>query len=341
MPSRRARRLITSLRFGRFLVREFRLPLVVLLVLVFGGGWILDHFYRDEPLTYLRACYAVFALIFFESTIPFPRAWYLEPLFFLVPIIGLGAIADSLVRLGYLLFTRKQQLQEWQVMQAGITRNHIVVVGVGKVGYRIIKGLLQLQEDVVAIERNRDSPLVSELLDSGVPVIQGEARLRTTLEQANVAHAKAIILATDDDLANLDAALTAREIKPDLRVVLRMFDDTLASKVATAFALPAISTSATAAPAFITAATGRSLLAGFSLDGGETLHVADVVVAPASPLCGCRVQDVQERWGVHVIIHKRAATTTMTPAHDLEIVPHDHLVVVAPIDRIAALQKVT
>jgi Trk K+ transport system NAD-binding subunit len=224
-------------------------------------------------------------------------------------------------------------------MHASMMKHHIVVAGAGKVGYRIIKELLALKEDVVAIERKMDSPLVTELLDLGVPIIEGEARLRKTLEQAGVAQAKAVILATDDDLANLDSALTAREIKPDVRVVLRLFDETLATKVASAFKMPAISTSATSAPAFIAAATGRSVFAEFSLDGAETLHVADVCVEDGSPLTGRRVGDVQAQYGVNIIMHKRDGSVKVNPEHALTLQSNDRMLVIAPIGKIAELEK--
>ena len=59
--------------------------------------------------------------------------------------------ADSVVRLAYLVFTKKQQLPEWQRMVASLYRGHVVVVGLGKVGYQIIKGLLELRETVVVL----------------------------------------------------------------------------------------------------------------------------------------------------------------------------------------------
>ena len=70
----------------------------------------------------------------------------MQPLFFLLPIVGLGAIADSVIRLAFLIFTRKQNLPEWNRMLASLCRNHFVVIGVGKVGYQVIKELLELRE---------------------------------------------------------------------------------------------------------------------------------------------------------------------------------------------------
>src|SRR2546422_1193911 len=155
-------------RFGRFLLHEFRWPLGVLGGLVLAGGLLLKLAYHADsaaPLTYPSACYELFAMLFFQQKLEFPAQWYLQPLFFVVPLVGLGAIADSLVRLGFLIVTRKQKLQEWQIMRASMMRDHIVVVGAGKVGYRIVKDLLALNEDVVAVSRELDSPLVDQLPD--------------------------------------------------------------------------------------------------------------------------------------------------------------------------------
>src|SRR5207253_8534006 len=151
--------------------------LVVFWTLVLGGGLVLHAFYDDGRLGLARACHAVFLMIFLESSLDFPDEWYLQPLFFLFPIVGLGAIADSVVRLAFLIFTRKQNLPEWNRMLASLCRNHFVVIGVGKVGYQVIRGLLEMRESVVAIEMASGALLLSELFDRGVPVIQGNARM--------------------------------------------------------------------------------------------------------------------------------------------------------------------
>ena len=133
-------------------------------------------------------------------------------------------------------------------MLASLCRNHFVVIGVGKVGYQVIRHLLELRESVVAIEMASGSPLLGELFDKGVPVIQGNARQSSVLEQAGVRQARAVIVTTSDDLTNLDAAITARELNRDAKIVIRLFDETLATKVAGAFSMPTISTSQVAAP---------------------------------------------------------------------------------------------
>ena len=326
-----------NLRFARELLWEFRWPIGVTSALVLGGGFVLHHCYHHEHLSYPKAFHAVFLMIFFGSGLEFPDEWYLQPLFFIVPIVGLGAVADSVVRLAYLMFTAKQKLPEWQRMVASLYRNHIVVVGAGKVGYQIVTGLLALRESVVAVELKDDSPLIQELMDRGVPLIRGNARNPKTLEQAGVREARSVILSTSDDLTNLDAALTARDLNPTARIVLRLFDASLAAKVAGAFAMPAISTSEVAAPAFIAAATGRKIYQKFEL-AGKDLHVTDVTICPTGDLVGQAVGRVQADHLVNIVMHHGLAGANINPGHDLILAPGDTVLVIAPMDCLIALE---
>jgi voltage-gated potassium channel len=272
------------------------------------------------------------------GNLEFPDEWYLQVLWFLLPIIGLGAVADSVVRLAYLVFSQKRKLPEWQRMVASLHRNHIIVVGVGKVGVQVVKGLIQLREAVVAIERQTDSSFLDEIQDLRVPVITGDARLTATLQKAGVAKAKAIVLATDDDLANLDSALTARDLNPKVRVVMRLFDDTLATKVGGAFHLPAISPSRVAAPAFIAAVTGRKVYQSFELDG-RVLHLTDLVVCPSGKLVGRTVGEIQEKMAVNLVMHRGASGVSVNPSHGIVLCPDDTLLVIAPMEQLVELEE--
>jgi Trk K+ transport system NAD-binding subunit len=325
-------------RYLRYLFWEFRWPLGVFWSLVFLGGLVLRLSYHHRPLSYAEACYSVFLLIFLEPYLDFPDEWYLQPLFFLLPILGLGAVVDSLIRLGYLTFTRKNRLPEWQRMNASLYRDHLIVVGVGKVGFQIIQGLLALREPVVAIERpGPDSILLEEVLDLGVPVIRGDGRITKTLEQAGIAHARGVILATSDDLTNLDAGLTARDCNARARIVLRLFDESLAAKIVGAFAMPVISTAQVSAPAFVAAATGRKVYQRFEL-AGQPLHLTDLAICPTGGLVGRNVGEVQSTWRVNIVMHQGTMGININPGHDIVFGPGDTVLVIAPIDRLIELE---
>jgi voltage-gated potassium channel len=330
-------RLKIHFRYSRFLLWEFRWPLGVFWSLVLGGGLVLLHTSNGQRLGYAEACYGIFLLIFLESALEFPREWYLQPFFFLLPIVGLGAVADSVVRLAYLIFTQKQQLPEWQRMVASLYRNHVVVVGMGKVGYQIIKGLLELHETVVAIDMADRSQLREGFFDFGIPIIQGNARYAKTLEQAGVKVASAVIMATSDDLTNLDGGLTARDLNPNARIVLRLFDESLAVKVAGAFTLPAISTAQVAAPAFIAAATGRKVYQEFQL-AGQQLHLTDLTVLASGELVGMSVGEIQAGNQVNIVMHQGPSGVNINPGHATVLGPGDSILVIAPMGRLLALE---
>ncbi|HEV3205042.1 MAG TPA: TrkA family potassium uptake protein [Gemmataceae bacterium] len=330
--------LLFHVRFTRRLLWNFRWSLLIFWGLVFFGGWGLHVFYHKKEIDYWEACYSTFLIIFLQPNIDFPQEWFLRPFFFLLPIIGLGAVADSLVRLGYFFFAKKQNLPEWHSMVASSYHHHMVVVGAGKVGYHILKGLVALREPVVAIELAADGQLQEELLQLGVPVIIGNGRNRLTLEQAGVGKARAVILTTNDDLANLDAALTAREINPTIRVVLRLFDDTLASKFASAFQMPAISVSQVSAPAFIAAATGRKVYHSFEL-GGFHLHVTDLTIYPNGTLVGKTVGEIQANHAVNIVMHRHPNGVIVNPDHDVALGPNDTILVIATKDRLVVIEE--
>jgi Trk K+ transport system NAD-binding subunit len=326
------------LRFARYLFWEFRWPLGVFTALVVLGGLILHLFYDQGRLRFAHACHAVFLMIFLESSLDFPEEWYLQPLFFVLPVIGLGAVADSVIRLAFLVFTRKQNLPEWNRMLASLCRNHFVVIGVGKVGYQVIKQLLELRETVVAIEMASGSPLLGELFDKGVPVVQGNARMASVLEQAGVRQARAVLVTTSDDLTNLDAAITARDLNREAKIVIRLFDETLAVKVAGAFAMPTISTSQVAAPAFVAAATGRKIYQGFQL-AGEYVHLTDMTIRPKGRLVGQSVGEVQSDKRINIVMQQGAGGVHVNPDPEIVLEPGDTILVIAPMEALLTLES--
>jgi Trk K+ transport system NAD-binding subunit len=338
---RRPGGLSVHVRYVRFLFWEFRWPLGVFALLVLGGGLILHHFYGREEVSYGRAFYAVFLMIFLESGLEFPDEWYLQPLFFLVPIVGLGALADSVVRLAYLMFTKKQRLPEWQRIMASLYRKQIVVVGVWRVGLQVIKGLRELGEHVVAVHPEPDpdptGALLDELYELGIPVIRGNVRAAKTLSQAGVPHASAVIVTTGDDLTNLDVALTARDLNPGARIVVRLFDETLAGKVAGAFAMPTISTAHVSAPAFIAAATGRKVYQEFVL-AGQSVHLTDLAIAAGGGLVGKTVGAVQSELCVNIVMHQGSTGQDLNPQASVVLHAGDLVLVIAAVDRLLKLE---
>jgi Trk K+ transport system NAD-binding subunit len=112
---------------------------------------------------------------------------------------------------------------------------------------------------------------------------------------------RAVLALTGDDAANLEAALEARALAPDVRVVLRLFDDDFATQVYRTFTNAASrSVSYLAAPAFAAALMGREVLGTLSVYRHVVL-IAEFVVEPGSQLIGRKLYEIEVPGEVRVI----------------------------------------
>ncbi len=153
-----------------------------------------------------------------------------------------------------------ERLEETMGRRAGRMRGHIVLTGLGNLGYRITRLLTDLGMDVVALELKPDSRF-SDAVRLRAPVLTGDARLIENLERASMKHAVALIACTDDDMANIQASLHARRLNPNAATVARIFDDTLADRLTDAFTIDrALSASHSAVSAFVGAAMDERAL---------------------------------------------------------------------------------
>jgi voltage-gated potassium channel len=337
------RYLVASWRDVRVLFREFRVSLLLFAGVLLAGAIILEGLYvsprTGQGLSFSEALHAVFTLIFFETNIDFPDVWYLQLFFFVVPLVGLGVIAQGVVRFGVTLFGRRTGRREWQVALASTCRNHIVVCGLGRDGSRVVEQLLKFDEEVVGIERNPEGQFVEPVREIGVPVIIGDAQRKETLVEAGVERACAIVICTEDDLANLAIALEARELKSDIRVVMRMFDGELARKVEKGFDIhAAFSTSALAAPALAAAATQTQITHSFYIDD-MLLNVSEIKVQPASRLVGRSLAELEAELDFSVILYKGCEGIDLHPDPQIRLCSDDKIVVFASLDVLNRLSQ--
>ncbi len=182
---------------------------------------------------------------------------------------------------------------------------HVVVVGLGSVGVRVVERLAGAGLDVVVIEHDENSRYAAQVRDAGVPVIFADATLPQTLRRVQVADARAVAVLTSDDLINLETGLALRdelgERGRDVPVVLRLFDRTLAATVERNFGLGlARSTAALAAPWFVGAALGLDVIATFYV-GSQLMLVGRLTVAAGGGLDGLAMQDLSARTRVVAI----------------------------------------
>jgi Trk K+ transport system NAD-binding subunit len=155
---------------------------------------------------------------------------------------------------------------------------HVLVIGLGNVGFRVVEELDRMGERAVVVERKTDNSFVPSCRRKGVPVLIGDATLPETLKQARAKQARAVIACTSSDLVNLEVALVVAELNDKQRVVVRLGDTVLADTARmTAGVSLALSLPALAAPAFVAGLFGDRVLSIF-LVGGQMLAVVEVTV---------------------------------------------------------------
>jgi Trk K+ transport system NAD-binding subunit len=160
---------------------------------------------------------------------------------------------------------------------------HVIVCGLGHVGYRVCEELLAHGERVVVIEKASDNSLAASARRMGAAVIVGDATIIEVLKQSRAGAARALIACTSNDLANLEIALLARELNQRQRLVLRMGDPQLAETARAAANLPwAVSLPKLAAPAYVAALYGDRVMTMFQA-GTQMLLVVELAVHADDP----------------------------------------------------------
>lgn len=176
-------------------------------------------------------------------------------------------------------------------------RGHVVLCGLGNVGFRILEELRRRGASVVVIEQNESAPLLRSARQLGAAVLVGDGAASATLKQARLATCQAVIAATSNDLANVNMALVARDLAPRVRAVVRLDDVQLAEQLRTTANIRySLALSALAAPAVVAALFQDRVLCLFRYHQHILTVVELVVGAEETALIDQRVGDLAQTW---------------------------------------------
>lgn len=145
------------------------------------------------------------------------------------------------IALNPLVFASIKPLTNWIVNKSDLARNlslrmdpygelpmtterkflegQAVLVGYGRVGRRIAQSLTDAGIPFVVAEQNRE--VVEKLRKQGQPAVSGNAADPMVLIQAHIANAAMLIIATPDAMHIRKMVEIAKQLKPDIEVVIR------------------------------------------------------------------------------------------------------------------------
>ena len=207
-----------------------------------------------------------------------------------IMLIGAGVIGIWYAMLtDFILGSRlKQFLDAARIPE----RNHYIVCGLSGIGIKIVQQLHLSGHEVVVIETDANNRFVTTAREMSIPVILADASFRATLQRSNIDTATSVLAVTSDDATNLEIALKAKALAPNIPVIVNYADPDFASIAQQVFDFEAVlSPAELAAPAFAAAAIGGRIIGNGMI--ADSLWVAfATVITPIHPFCDEWVKDV-------------------------------------------------
>jgi Trk K+ transport system NAD-binding subunit len=223
----------------------------------------------------------------------------------------------------------------------GRPRNHVVVCGLGTVGARVLEILVERGVAVVGVEHDDDAPGVQTAHRLRIPVVIGDSSNEETLRSAGVQRCQSVLAITNGDITNLESAMVVRQLNPEARITMRMFDHDLAQRVERQLGLgDSRSVSMLAAPAIAAAVANRRSQTTVPA-GRRVLLLTEVTVEPNSVAVGRRLGELDEAGGLRVLARQDQDGWDWDPAFDRTVKPGSRLAVAGTRSGLARLLLAT
>ena len=251
--------------------------------------------------------------------------------------LGLTLCGTAFVGVLYALLTENLLSAKFQFVQRRPPlpqQNHIVIVGLGRVGRQVASLLQEFKQVLLGITFQGD--LSSEML-SQMPLISGH--LQEVLPQANLGTAKSVVVVTDDEILNLEVALMAKKLNPHSHLVIRTAGPQLGNHLLQILPQAQIvGTYEVAAEVFAGAAFGENIITLFRLNN-QTILVTEYQIEAGDTLNGLLLADIAYGYGVVPILHQKPPhLSTFMPHEELRLSVGDRLVVLATIEGLKAIE---
>ncbi|MFA7323010.1 MAG: NAD-binding protein [Candidatus Nanopelagicales bacterium] len=312
----------TFAAFSDAVDRPFRIALGVLIALGVFSILILSLGYEESDGTHMSPFDAVYFTSETIATVGFGDFYFRDQPTWLrlwaVILILMGAtlVAVTTALLTNALVSRRlaQSLGRQRLTQM---RDHMVVVGLGSVGIKVVTDLEAAGYEVAVVDRSENNKYVPQVRAAGIPIVFGDATLPETLLAVGVERAAGVAVLTSDDLVNIETGLAVRDATSAhaIPIALRLFERDLARVVGRSLDVGiARSTAELAAPWFVGAALGLEILGTFYIDATLFL-AASITVREGGGLDGLAMQDLASTTRVVALRRAAEAGASTTSRH--------------------------
>lgn len=311
---------------------------LVTLVLAFVGTIIFDFLLKNYQISNVNPFYITISLLLggyadFLYNDKIPQKLILQLVSLALAVTGtafvgvLYALAtEKLLSTKFLFSNKRPEVPE---------EEHIVIIGIKRVGSQVAKLLQEFRQPVVAIVLEDDFD-PNHLPD--IPLFTGD--LNESLSKVNLSTAKSIIATSEDEMLNVEMGLKTQKINPKSSLIIRTFGQRLSENLAQM--LPKsqiISAYAVAAEAFAGAAFGENILDLFRLHN-QTVLVTEYQFGEVDSLNGLMLSEIAYGYGVVPISYQNPPRPSeLMPKNYKKIEPGIRLVVLATIDGLKRMER--
>ncbi|ELR98195.1 TrkA family potassium uptake protein [Gloeocapsa sp. PCC 73106] len=311
---------------------------IIVLFLLLLGTFLFDKY--SPKTNWLYALYATTILLLGGYADLFGD---LEPASEIPALLQLFALTLTLigtvfVGILYALITENLLSSKFELVlnrPAIPTEGHLILVGLGKVGKRVTKILQDLKESVVAVSFNED-------IDRGnlpnIPLVVGN--LQEALVQANFDKAKSVIITTDNEMLNLEIALTTRNINPESYLVIGTYKKGVSYQLTRLLSdTQIIAIYSVAAEAFAGAAFGENILSLFR-HNNQTVLTTEYRIEAGDTLNSLLISEINYGYEVVVVLHQSESNSSMfIPSEDIRLMEGDRIVLLATVTSLQRIEK--
>jgi voltage-gated potassium channel len=231
--------------------------------------------------------------------------------------------------------------------EISLLRNHYIVCGAGDTGINVINEFSKADQDFVIIDSD---PLKIERLENKETIfsIVDDAVKDSTLQMANIEHAKGLVAVLHSDKDNLFVVLTARALNPKIKIVARVIDQSSEKKMLIAGADQVVS------PNYIGGMRLASLMIRPAVvdfldemlkEDHGTLRLEEVAISEKSPLVGQMLRDsrIPQKTGLIILALKleHDGRYAFNPSAETVLSCKDKIIVMGKASQVDALRQLS
>jgi Trk K+ transport system NAD-binding subunit len=214
--------------------------------------------------------------------------------------------------------------------------NHIVVIGLGRVGKQVAMFLRDWNKPVVGVD---NVSLEANVLPQ-MPLVVDD--WSNALSQVNLATARSVVVATNNEMLNLEIGIMAQNINPKIPVIIRTSDFRFSHDIEQLLPKAKITAKilcihAISAEVFVGTAFGENILELLRLNE-QTILVTEYTIEPKDDLNGLLLSEIAYGYQVVPISYRKSSQEfLLMPPYNTKLQVGDSLLFLATIE---SLQKI-